>query len=105
MELPQMILKNGLLSYFFEKRNFQDLLFISTGSYPNTKIKPNSDFVRPDQTVQAVRWLGRIKPIKKGKYLFSTSENENVVLQIESKHTGKKSSNRSRATLYNRFRS
>ncbi|HDR7002359.1 TPA: hypothetical protein QCW13_005017 [Bacillus cereus] len=82
MEDTKKTPKNGLLGYYFEKTNFQKLLFISNGVYTDTNVKTNSHFIKPEQTVQAVRWLGRIKPLKTGMYIFSTSDDENVVLQI-----------------------
>ncbi|MCU4949045.1 PA14 domain-containing protein, partial [Bacillus cereus] len=90
MEMTQGIPKNGLLGYFFEEDNFQSLLFISNGSFTYTKIQPNLDFVRPEQTVKSVRWLGRIKPKKTGYYLFSSSENNYIVLQIEDQNGDEK---------------
>ncbi|MED2777325.1 hypothetical protein P4278_32515 [Bacillus thuringiensis] len=90
MEMTQVIPKNGLLGYFFEENNFQSLLFISNGSFTHTKIQPNLDFVRPEQTVKSVRWLGRIKPQKTGYYLFSSSENNYIVLQIEAQNGDEK---------------
>ena len=90
MEMTQVIPKNGLLGYFFEENNFQSLLFISNGSFTHTKIQPNLDFVRPEQTVQSVRWLGRIKPKRTGKYLFTTSDNNYIVLQIKAQNGDEK---------------
>ncbi|HDR6247422.1 TPA: hypothetical protein QCU24_005283 [Bacillus cereus] len=77
--------KNGLLAYYFESPSFQNLLFFSKGTYTDTKVEVDPNFISPNQKVQAVRWLGRIQPKQTAEYVFSTSDDSNVILQIQGK--------------------
>lgn len=81
----QLTPKKGLLAYYFESPSFQNLLFFSKGTYTDTKVKVDPKFISSDQKVQAVRWLGRIQPQHTDEYAFSTSIDENVILQIQGK--------------------
>ncbi|HFJ9466687.1 PA14 domain-containing protein [Bacillus thuringiensis] len=38
--------------------------------------------MKNNQTIQSVRWMGRIKPFQTGEYTFSTSSDKNIILQI-----------------------
>ncbi|MGG0257425.1 binary toxin-like calcium binding domain-containing protein [Bacillus toyonensis] len=80
--------KNGLMGYYFIGKDFQNLVLISpckNGEFQVTKEKVNQLLSTEKQRIQAARWVGYIKPSESGEYEFSTSSDEQVVLQIDKK--------------------
>lgn len=67
----------GLVGYYFNDTQFQELDFISLGG--QSKLL---DMEKINNKNQTVRWIGRIKPSQTGDYIISTSADKNIILQV-----------------------
>ncbi|QOT00367.1 Iota toxin protein Ib [Brevibacterium sp. JNUCC-42] len=70
--------EQGLVGYYFKDPQFTDLSFIEFGGKSELIDKMNGN-----EDIQSVRWMGRLKPSQTGEYLFSTSSDQNVILQLD----------------------
>lgn len=72
--------QQGLVGYYFKNANFTDLSFIRMSEQSELFSKTNIHSKK--ESIQSARWIGRMKPSQTGEYLFSTSSDSNVVLQV-----------------------
>ncbi|MDO6629414.1 binary toxin-like calcium binding domain-containing protein [Bacillus thuringiensis] len=78
----------GLMGYYFKDKNFRDpvLLGPTKGGELELKKEEISDILsEEEQNIQAVRWVGVLQPSEDGEYQFSTSSDEQVIMQIDGK--------------------
>ncbi|MED1902266.1 PA14 domain-containing protein [Bacillus thuringiensis] len=76
----------SLIGYYFNDKNFRELAFITLMDSGETKLMKKDIqhlLVEEKQTVQSVRWLGYIQSSKTDRYLFSTSDDSQVIVQID----------------------
>lgn len=86
---------NGLLGFYFEGQNFNDLLVITQKTNSNLSIKKeqaSSLFNVENKRIRSARWQGFLKPEQTDDYIFSCSFNDEVLIQIDNEIilTGKK---------------
>ncbi|MED2935338.1 PA14 domain-containing protein, partial [Bacillus wiedmannii] len=78
----------GLLGYYFQDQNFQQLALMAHRQASDLEIPKNEvkDLLSKDQQdIQSARWVGYIKPPKTGEYVFSTSSDQQAVIELDGK--------------------
>ncbi|WP_242319012.1 binary toxin-like calcium binding domain-containing protein [Bacillus cereus group sp. BfR-BA-01349] len=72
-------ISTGLIGQYFIDNQFTEVSFIQVDE-KNTLL--SKEKVKADTSnIQSIRWVGNIKPDETGDYTFSTSNNENVIIQ------------------------
>ncbi|MBK3493849.1 hypothetical protein JFL43_03035 [Viridibacillus sp. YIM B01967] len=76
----------GLIGFYFKGAQFNDLLLItqkrnSNLSLDKTQMSSLSNI--QNEKIQSARWLGFIKPEQTDEYVFSTSSNHEMLIQID----------------------
>ncbi|PFJ05328.1 Iota toxin protein Ib [Bacillus cereus] len=71
----------GLLGYHFKDAQFHELASIKIGVQSN-KLIDKTKVMKNNQTIESIRWMGRVKPSQTGEYTLSTSSDQHVILQI-----------------------
>lgn len=78
----------GLMGYYYNDSNFSQLAMMvqeKSGDLKVTK-KETDDLLENDkQNIKSVRWIGYIQPSKSEEYMFSTSSDSHVIMQIDGK--------------------
>ncbi|PFK06904.1 binary toxin-like calcium binding domain-containing protein [Bacillus cereus] len=79
----------GLLGYYFQDQKFQQLALMAHRQASNLEI-PTEEvkhlLSKEQQHIQSVRWLGYIQPPQTGGYVFSTSSDHQVVIELDGKN-------------------
>ncbi|TKH17348.1 hypothetical protein FC694_09245 [Bacillus wiedmannii] len=76
----------GLMGYYYNDNNFKKPALIAPEINGDLKIEKNEvkDLLSADkQNFESVRWIGYIKPSKTDEYLFSTSTDEEIIMEID----------------------
>ncbi|PFK09461.1 binary toxin-like calcium binding domain-containing protein [Bacillus cereus] len=75
----------GLMGYYYQDQNFQQLALMGHRQATDLKV-PKSEvkdlLSGNQQQIQSARWVGHIKPSKTGEYLFSTSSDQQVRIEL-----------------------
>ncbi|AXY11178.1 iota toxin protein Ib (plasmid) [Bacillus thuringiensis LM1212] len=76
----------GLMGYYYQDQNFQQLALMGHRQATDLKV-PKSEvkdlLSGNQQQIQSARWVGHIKPSKTGEYLFSTSSDQQVRIELD----------------------
>ncbi|PEQ66873.1 binary toxin-like calcium binding domain-containing protein [Bacillus cereus] len=78
----------GLLGYYFQDSNFQQLVLMAHRQASDLEIHKNEvkDLLSKDQQhIQSVRWVGYIQPPQTGDYVLSTSSDRQIVIELDGK--------------------
>ncbi|PEA01355.1 binary toxin-like calcium binding domain-containing protein [Bacillus cereus] len=76
----------GLMGYYYQDQHFQQLALMGHRQTTDLKIPKSEvkDLLSKDQQqIQSARWIGYIKPSQTGEYLFSTSSDQHVIIQLD----------------------
>ncbi|MEY8445905.1 binary toxin-like calcium binding domain-containing protein [Enterococcus ratti] len=78
----------GVLGYYYYGDSFEKPAFISMDTYSDGKLHVNSEDMAKIQNVtkesiQSARWIGQIQIQQTGEYEFSTTDNKNILLQVD----------------------
>ncbi|WP_242309763.1 binary toxin-like calcium binding domain-containing protein [Bacillus cereus group sp. BfR-BA-01524] len=82
------IKRSGLMGYYYNDSNFNELVMMTPEKNGDLKIiKEDHDELlsKEKQSIQSIRWIGYIKPSESGEYTFSTSSDQNIAMQIDGK--------------------
>ncbi|TEA45630.1 hypothetical protein EZE46_28215 [Bacillus sp. BH2] len=80
------LFSNGLLGFYFSGENFNDLLLITQKRNSDLSLEKKNLFSLSnieEKKIKSARWLGYLKPQKTDEYVFSTSLNDDVLIQID----------------------
>ncbi|AJI08436.1 binary toxin-like calcium binding domain-containing protein [Bacillus cereus] len=80
--------RTGLMGYYYNDSNFSELVMMTPEKNGELKIiKEDHGELLPEgkRNIQSIRWIGYIKPSEDGEYIFSTSSDQNIVMQIDGK--------------------
>ncbi|MES1053472.1 iota toxin protein Ib [Bacillus thuringiensis] len=78
----------GLLGYYFQAANFQQLTLMAHRQASDLEIPKNEvkELLSEDQKhIGSVRWIGYIQSPKTGDYVLSTSSDQQVVMELDGK--------------------
>lgn len=92
----------GLRGTYFSEKNFRKTAIIAPSKNGDLKLMKEDvqDVLSEEkQNVQSVRWIGYITPSQSGEYEFSTSSDEQVMLQIDGKTVIQKSPTKQKIKL------
>ncbi|PGM97605.1 binary toxin-like calcium binding domain-containing protein [Bacillus cereus] len=76
----------GLMGYYYQDQHFQQLALMGHRQATDLKVTKSEvkDFLSKDQQqIQSVRLIGYIKPSQTGEYIFSTSSDQHVMIQLD----------------------
>lgn len=79
---------NGLLGFYFEGQNFNDLLVITQKASSNLSLEKENISSLPrvqSKRIQSARWLGFLKPEKTDEYVFFSPLNYEILIQVDNK--------------------
>ncbi|MGG1148182.1 binary toxin-like calcium binding domain-containing protein [Bacillus wiedmannii] len=76
----------GLMGYYYQDQHFQQLALMGHRQSTDLKVPKSEvkDFLSEDQQqIQSMRLIGYIKPSQTGEYVFSTSSDQHVIIQLD----------------------
>ncbi|MED1305303.1 hypothetical protein BK704_10980 [[Bacillus thuringiensis] serovar konkukian] len=76
----------GLMGYYYQDPNFQQLVLMGHRQATDLKIPKNEVkalLSNDQQQIQSARWIGYIKPSQTGEYIFSTSSDQHVIIELD----------------------
>ncbi|QWI73145.1 hypothetical protein ER45_029880 (plasmid) [Bacillus mycoides] len=86
VQKQQEQMEHGLTGAFFKDANFSNFVMVkSFGDFQVAKKDVAKLVNEKDQQIQSVRWVGFVKPSQTGDYTFSTSSDQQVMMQVDGK--------------------